>query len=56
MVFNWKGLGLVTINAVYNLDFPVVMGATLLVAAIFVIVNMFVDILYAAIDPRVRLE
>ena len=56
MVFNWKGLGLVTITAVYNLDFPVVMGATLLVAAIFVIINMFVDILYAAIDPRVRLE
>jgi len=56
MVFNWKGLGLVTINAVYNLDFPVVMGATLLVAFIFVIINMLVDILYAAVDPRVRVS
>ncbi|MEY5049456.1 MAG: hypothetical protein RLZZ175_2815 [Bacteroidota bacterium] len=56
MVFNWKGLGLVTITAVYNLDFPVVMGATLLVAVIFVLINMMVDILYAAVDPRVRLS
>lgn len=54
-IFDWKGLGYVTINAVQSLDFPVVMGATLLIAVIFVIVNIFVDILYAAIDPRVRL-
>lgn len=54
-IFDWKGLGYVTINAVQSLDFPVVMGATLLIAVIFVIVNIAVDILYAAIDPRVRL-
>ena len=55
-VFNWKGIGTVTIDAVYKLDFPVVMGTTLFVAFVFIIVNMFVDILYAAVDPRVRLK
>lgn len=54
-IFDWKGLGYVTITAVQSLDFPVVMGATLLIAVIFVIVNIAVDILYAAVDPRVRL-
>ena len=54
-IFNWKGLGKVTIDAVFDLDYPVVMGATLLIAIIFIVVNIFVDILYAAIDPRVRL-
>lgn len=54
-IFDWKGLGYVTISAVQSLDFPVVMGATLLIAVIFVFVNILVDILYAAIDPRVRL-
>ncbi len=53
-IFDWKGLGYVTINAVQSLDFPVVMGATLLIAVIFVIINIAVDMLYAAIDPRVR--
>ena len=54
-IFNWKGLGTTTIHAVNNLDFPVVMGATLFIASIFVIVNIFVDVLYALADPRVRL-
>ncbi|MFQ3576386.1 MAG: ABC transporter permease [Cytophagales bacterium] len=56
LVFNWKGLGLVAIKSVDSLDFPVVMGCTLFVAVVFVVVNILVDILYAAIDPRVRLE
>ena len=54
-IFNWKGLGTTTLRAVENLDFPVVMGATLFVAAIFVLVNIAVDMLYAVLDPRVRL-
>ncbi|WMJ71674.1 ABC transporter permease [Cytophagaceae bacterium ABcell3] len=56
VIFDWKGLGLVTIQAVETLDFPVVMGTTLFIAVVFIFVNIFVDILYAAIDPRVRLE
>lgn len=55
-IFDWKGLGYITIKAVQSLDFPVVMGVTLLVATIFVIINIFVDLLYAAIDPRIRLN
>ena len=55
-IFNWKGLGSTTIKAVQTLDFPVVMGSTLFIGAIFVIVNIFVDLLYAMADPRVRLN
>lgn len=55
-IFHWKGLGLKTLKAVELLDFPVVMGATLVVAIVFVIINLVVDILYATIDPRVRLS
>jgi ABC-type dipeptide/oligopeptide/nickel transport system permease component len=55
-IFNWKGLGTTTLRAVENLDFPVVMGATLFVAAIFVLVNIAVDMLYALLDPRVRIS
>jgi ABC-type dipeptide/oligopeptide/nickel transport system permease component len=55
-IFSWKGLGTVTINAVETLDFPVVMGTTLFVATIFVVTNIFVDILYGIVDPRVRIN
>jgi len=55
-VFNWKGLGRTTIRAVETLDLPIVMGATIIIAFIFVIINILVDILYATIDPKVRLS
>jgi peptide/nickel transport system permease protein len=55
-IFNWKGIGSVTIKAVENLDFPVVMGSTLFIATVFVVINLIVDILYVLIDPRVRLN
>lgn len=55
LIFNWKGLGLISIKAVENLDFPLVMGSTLFVALIFIVINVLVDILYALVDPRVRL-
>jgi len=55
-IFDWKGIGFVTIKAVESLDFPVVMGSTLFIAVVFVVVNIVVDILYAVIDPRVRLS
>jgi dipeptide transport system permease protein len=55
-IFNWKGLGTTTLQAVENLDFPVVMGATLFVAAIFVVINIAVDMLYALLDPRVKIS
>jgi len=55
-IFQWKGIGLKTIQAVNNLDLPIIMGSTLVVAAIFVFVNIFVDVIYAYLDPRVRLK
>lgn len=55
-IFNWKGIGWETINAVENLDMPIIMAMTLVVAVIFVIVNILVDLLYAALDPRVELK
>lgn len=55
-IFGWKGLGSITIDAVFSLDFPVVMGATLFIAAVFVLVNLLVDIIYGIIDPRIKLS
>jgi len=52
-VFNFNGLGLLTINALVNYDLPVVLGAVLFSAFVFVIINLFVDMLYALLDPRV---
>jgi ABC-type dipeptide/oligopeptide/nickel transport system permease component len=55
-IYGWKGIGTTTIKAVTSLDLPVVMGATLLIAIIFVIINSITDIVYAWIDPRIRLK
>ncbi len=55
-IYGWKGIGTTTIKAVTSLDLPVVMGATLLIAIIFVIINSITDIVYAWIDPRIRLR
>ena len=55
-IFAWKGLGAATIKAVYDKDFPVVMGSTIFVATVFIVINIFVDLLYAMVDPRVRLK
>jgi len=54
-IFGWKGIGKITVDALEKLDFPVVMGSVLLTACCFVIVNIFADILYRIIDPRVSL-
>lgn len=54
-VFDWKGIGVVIVDALEKYDFPVIMGAVLFISVILVIINIFVDILYAILDPRVRL-
>ena len=56
IVFGWKGLGLIMLNALNTYDLPVVMGCIILVAVIFVVINMLVDILYGIFDPRVSLQ
>lgn len=54
LVFNWNGIGKLTVDALNKNDFPVVMGAVLLASSIFVIVNLLTDIVYGVIDPRIR--
>jgi len=54
-VFGYNGLGRTTVTALEMSDFPVVMGSILFIAFIFAIVNILVDILYALVDPRVKL-
>ncbi|MGA2025432.1 MAG: ABC transporter permease, partial [Steroidobacteraceae bacterium] len=53
-VFAWPGIGRLTVNAVQQRDFLVVQGCVLVIAVGFVVINLLVDLLYAAIDPRVR--
>lgn len=55
-IFNWRGIGKTTVDALENLDFPVVMGSVLVTAAFFVIVNILSDVLYGVIDPRIRIK
>jgi ABC-type dipeptide/oligopeptide/nickel transport system permease component len=54
-IFNWPGMGRFAADAVLGLDFNSVMGFTLLVAVIYVVANLIVDLLYALVDPRVKL-
>jgi peptide/nickel transport system permease protein len=53
-VFSWPGLGLLMVQSITARDFPVVQGGVLLIALTFVLVNLFVDIMYAYLDPRIR--
>jgi len=53
-VFQWPGVGLMFINAVYFVDIPVMSAYLLLVGTLFVLINLVVDLLYFAIDPRIR--
>lgn len=53
-IFAWPGIGSLVVEAVFNRDFPTVQGITLVVSAIFVAVNLLVDALYVALDPRLR--
>ncbi|MCO6496239.1 MAG: ABC transporter permease [Chitinophagaceae bacterium] len=54
-IFGYKGIGKITVDALENLDYPVVMGSVLLAASIFVLINILSDFLYALIDPRVKI-
>jgi ABC-type dipeptide/oligopeptide/nickel transport system permease component len=53
-IFNWPGIGKLTLDAIAGRDFPMIQGAVLVVAVVFVFVNFAVDIVYALLDPRIR--
>ena len=55
-IFGWKGIGKITVDALEKLDFPVVMGAVLISATFFIVINILADILYGMVDPRVRMQ
>lgn len=55
-VFQWPGMGLLFIQAVLNLDFPIMAAYLVIISAIFVTLNTLVDVIYAIIDPRLRQE
>jgi peptide/nickel transport system permease protein len=52
-IFSWPGLGRYTFRSAVTLDFPAIMGVTTVVAAIYVVINLLVDLSYALLDPRV---
>lgn len=56
IIFNWKGIGYEVVDALNKNDLPVVMGATLVFAMVFVLINICVDIIYGILDPRVRVQ
>ena len=55
-IFAWPGVGRLSVQAIYNRDYPVVQAAVFLLATTFVLVNLFVDMVYTYLDPRIRLR
>ncbi|GMT41723.1 MAG: peptide ABC transporter permease [bacterium] len=55
-IFSWPGIGRLMIEAIETRDYPLVQGCVLNIALCYVFVNFLVDILYAAVDPRIRLD
>lgn len=54
--FSWPGIGKWLVNAVYQRDFPIIQSTTLIIATMFIVVNLIVDLLYAVINPKIRLS
>jgi peptide/nickel transport system permease protein len=54
-VFSWPGIGRLSVMAAFQRDYPVVMGVTLMVSVVVVLSSLLVDVLYAYLDPRIRL-
>lgn len=55
-VFDWKGIGVVIVDALNKYDLPVIMGSVLFISVVLIMINILVDIFYALLDPRVRLS
>jgi peptide/nickel transport system permease protein len=53
-IFAWPGVGRLSVQAIFNRDYPVVQSAVFLLASTFVIVNFLVDVVYTYLDPRIR--
>jgi peptide/nickel transport system permease protein len=55
-LFSWPGVGLATIQAIQNKDFPMLQGLFLVTSAMVIIANLVADLLYSRLDPRVRTQ
>lgn len=55
-IFAWPGVGRLSVQAIYNRDYPVVQAAVFLLASTFVVINLLVDVVYTYLDPRIRLR
>lgn len=55
-IFGWNGLGKEIVNALNTLDLPIIMGAVIIIATMFILINIFVDIIYGWLDPKVKLR
>jgi peptide/nickel transport system permease protein len=55
-IFGWNGLGKEIVNALNTLDLPIIMGSVLIIALTFIIINIFVDVIYAWLDPKIKLQ
>lgn len=55
-IYSWPGLGQYAYNSAKNLDLPAIMGVSVVVAAVYISINLLVDVLYGVIDPRIRLS
>jgi ABC-type dipeptide/oligopeptide/nickel transport system permease component len=55
-IFAWPGVGRLSVQAIYNRDYPLVQAAVFVLASIFVLVNLAVDLLYTYLDPRIRIR
>ncbi|MCL6294506.1 ABC transporter permease [Jejuia spongiicola] len=55
-IFGWNGIGKEIVNALNTLDLPVIMGSVIIIATMFVIINIFVDLIYVWLDPKVKLQ
>lgn len=53
-IFGWNGLGKEIINALNEKDYPVIIGSSIIIATMFIVINIFVDIIYGWLDPRIR--
>ncbi len=53
-IFDWKGVGVVIVDGLEKYDFPVVMGAVLFISVLLIIINIFADLIYGILDPRIR--
>lgn len=55
-IFNWPGMGRLTYIAIITRDFPLIQGFMIFIATVFVLINLFIDLIYAWLDPHVRYE